>query len=372
MAVPQIDFNQQNKELLPEFRAAFERVVTSGQFILGNQVASFETALAQFCHAQHAIGLSSGTDALLVAMMALGIGAGDEVITTPFTFFGTAGSVARLGAKPVFVDIEPASFNLDSARLEAAITNRTKAVIPVHLFGQTADMKAIVKIARHRSIAVIEDACQSIGARDGDTPAGSIGDVGCLSFYPTKNLSAMGDAGACITNRPELNEKIRLLRAHGAPGEGPARYYHSFIGGNFRLDALQAAMLSIKLPHLDQWIVARRAHAHRYDETLAGLPMTLPIEAPGRFHVFNNYTVRIASGKRDALRHHLDAHGIGHGVYYPVPLHLQKCFEYLGYKPGDFPESERASSEVLSLPIYPEMKSTQQDEVIHVLREFFK
>lgn len=369
MTVPLLDLSQQHQSLQPELRAAFDAMLTTGRFIMGPQVEGFERKLAEYCHARHAVGLSSGTDALLVAMMALGVGAGDEVITTPFTFFCTAGCIARLGARPIFVDIDPVTFNLDPSLLPAALSARTKAIIPVHLFGQTADMGTIMRLARKAGVPVIEDAAQAIGARDGEDTAGGIGDVGCLSFYPSKNLSALGDAGACVTNNPELYERIRVLRTHGEV----SRYHHSFIGGNFRLDALQAAVLSIKLPHLRRWEEGRRANARRYHELLGqDLPLVLPVEMPGRYHVFNQYTIRVPGGRRDELRRHLAAQGIGHEVYYPVPLHLQKCFEHLGHQPGDFPEAERAAQEVLSLPIFPELQPSQQDQVVSAIRGFYR
>ncbi|MCX5660128.1 MAG: DegT/DnrJ/EryC1/StrS family aminotransferase [Planctomycetota bacterium] len=369
MTVPLLDLSQQHQSLLPELREAFEAMIVSGRFILGPHVEGFERKLADYCHARHAIGMSSGTDAILAALMALNIGPGDEVVTTPFTFFATAGCIARTGARPVFIDIEPTTFNLDPTLLAGALNARTKAIIPIHLFGQTADMGTIMRIARRAGVPVIEDAAQAIGARDGNDVAGAIGDMGCLSFYPSKNLSALGDAGACVTNNPEYNERLRIMRTHGEV----SRYHHSYIGGNFRIDAIQASILSIKLPHLEKWTLARRANAKRYHELLEqDLPLVLPVEMPGRYHVYNQYTVRVPGGRRDELRRHLAAHGIGHEVYYPVPLHLQKCFEHLGHQVGDFPQSERAAQEVLSLPIFPELQRSQQDEVIRVIREFYR
>ncbi len=367
MSVPLIDISRQHSALSEQLRNVFATHLGSGAFILGPAVATFEQQLASHCHSHFALGVSSGTDALVLALMALEISPGDEVITSPFTFFASAGSIARLGAKPVFVDIDPVTFNLDPRKIEAAITGKTKAIMPVHLFGQCADMTAIMAIARKHKLKVIEDAAQAIGARDHDRPAGSIGDVGCLSFYPTKNLSALGDAGACTTNDEALHKRMAMLRVHGES----KRYYHDFVGGNFRLDALQAAFLSVKLPRLDSYATHRRVHACRYHELLAKLPITLPQAAEGQHHVFNQYTVRIPGGRRDALREHLTQRSIGHQVYYPVPLHLQKCFAYLGHSVGSFPQTELACNEVLSLPIFPEMTTAEQDEVVTALRAFW-
>lgn len=367
MAVPLLDLSRQHAALLPEFRAVFERTMASGQFILGPEVQAFESKLAACCQTKHALAISSGTDALLLALMALGIKPGDEVVTSPFTFFATAGSIARVGAVPVFVDIDPATFNIDPARIAAAITPRTRAIMPVHLFGQAAAMEPIMAFARERKLAVIEDAAQAIGSMRGGRPAGSIGDVGCLSFYPSKNLAALGDAGACTTNDTGLFERLRMMRVHGEE----TRYHHAFVGGNFRLDALQASWLAVKLPHLEGWASGRRANAERYRLELSGLPLGLPAEAAGAHHVFNQFTVRVTGGKRDALKKHLESRAIGAAIYYPVCLHMQECFAYLGKRAGDFPAAERAANEVLSLPIFPEMTPAQQGEVIAAVREFF-
>lgn len=366
--VPMLDLSFQNVELLGEMRAAFERLVTTGQFILGPAVESFERALAESCGVGHAIGMSSGTDALLAGLMALGIGPGDEVITSPFTFFATAGSIARVGARPVFVDIDPVTFNIDPMRIESAVTGRTKAIMPVHLFGLMAEMGAVMEIARRRGLHVIEDAAQSLGAEDGGEIAGGVGDVGCLSFYPTKNLSALGDAGACVTNDGELAGRIREARVHGQR----SRYHHAWIGGNFRLDAVQAAMLEIKLRRLGAWQRERVEAAEYYLEKLSGLPVRLPESPAGKKHVYHQFTVRITGGRRDGLRDHLQSRRIQTEVYYPLPLHLQECFAYLGYGAGDFPESERVAEEVLSLPIFPGITRTQQDWVIESIREYFQ
>ena len=368
MSVPLIDSPQQHRPLLPQLREAFERLVASGGFILGPEVERFEAALAPVTGSQFALGLSSGTDALLIAMMALDIGPGDEVIVPPFTFFATAGCVARLGAKPVFVDVLPDSFNIDPARIEAAITPRTKAIIPVHLFGLPAEMTPILDIARRHQIHIIEDAAQAIGATDHGKAVGSFGEIACLSFYPTKNLSAMGDAGAVTTSDPALAKRLKSLRLHGST----VTYHHDEVGGNFRIDAFQASVLNIKLPHLPAYNTARRKNAHHYNAVLAGLPLVLPTEGKGKHHVYHQYTIRVPGGKRDALHTHLAERKIAHGIYYPIPLHLQKCFTSLGHKPGDFPVSELLASEVISLPIFPELTNAQLDEVTDAIKAFFR
>ena len=367
MPVPLLDLARQHADLLPRFREVFDQCATSGRFVLGPMVDAFEAELAAYCGVEHAIGVSSGTDALIVAMMALGIGPGDEVITSPFTFFATAGSIARVGALPVFADIDPRTFNIDPGRIEQAVTERTRAIMPVHLFGQVADMAAIRAIAEKHSLAVIEDAARAIGARDGDRRAGALGDVGCFSFYPTKNLSAFGDAGAVTTDNPDLAAKMRSIRLHGES----SKYHHDTIGGNFRLDALQAGILSVKLPHLDDWAAGRRRNASRYADLLADLPVVCPVERTGGFHVFNQYTLRVPDGRRDALRAHLKARGIGHEVYYPLALHEQPCFAYLAHRRGDFPHAERAADEVLSVPVFAELTEDEQAQVAGAIREFF-
>ena len=367
MTVPLLDLTPQHAPLLPQLCDAFERVAKSGQFILGQFVEQFEGQLADYCQVEHAIGVSSGTDALLVSLMALDIGPGDEVITSPFTFFATAGAIARVGAKPVFVDIFPRTFNLMVEAMDRAITRKTKAIMPVHMFGLPAHMDPIMKIAQEHGLAVIEDAAQAIGARHNDRPVGSIGNVGCLSFFPSKNLGTLGDAGACLTNDGELAQRIRNLRNHGT-SDGVS-YPH--VGGNFRLDALQAALLSVKLPHIDTWTQQRRDHAVRYGELLEDLPVGTPFEAEHRHHVYNQYTIRIHGGARDALERHLQRFDIGCRVYYPLPLHLQPCFAGLGYERGSCPHSEEAADEVLSIPVFPELTDQQQDQVIESLREFF-
>ncbi len=366
--IPLLDLNAQNGPLQAELEAALLRVARSGQFILGEEVSAFEQEVARHLGVAHAIGVSSGTDALLVAMMALEIGPGDEVITTPFSFFATAGCIARLGARPVFVDIEPSSFNLDVTQVEAAITERTRAVMPVHLFGQTADLAALQRLCGAHDLPLIEDAAQSLGAGQGALCAGTVGAFGCFSFFPSKNLGGFGDGGLVTSNDAALAARVRVLRAHGAE----ERYYHERIGGNFRLDAIQAAVLRVKLPHLQRFGEARRRNAARYDELFAqaGLPesrLRLPREiSPG--HVYNQYT--IATDARDGLRAHLRALQIGCEVYYPVPLHLQECFAYLGQGPGSFPQAERAAQQVLSLPIYGELGEQPQRRVAAAVLEY--
>jgi dTDP-4-amino-4,6-dideoxygalactose transaminase len=365
-----LDLSAQNGPLQAELEAALVRVARSGQFILGEEVSAFEAEVARYVGAKHAIGVSSGTDALLCAMMALDIGHGDEVITTPFSFFATAGCIARLGARPVFVDIDPASFNLDVAQVEAAITSRTRAIMPVHLFGQNADLERLARLCHERHLPMIEDAAQSLGAGEGALRTGTVGAFGCFSFFPSKNLGCFGDGGLVTSNDDALAARARLLRSHGAE----PRYYHKLIGGNFRLDAIQAAVLRVKLPHLDRFTQARRDNAARYDRmfTAARLPehrLRLPKRVhPG--HVFNQYT--IATDARDGLREHLRAQQIGCEVYYPVPLHLQECFAYLGHEPGSFPQAEQAAREVLSLPIYGELGEARQKRVVDVVVAYLR
>jgi dTDP-4-amino-4,6-dideoxygalactose transaminase len=367
MTVPALDLSGQHEALLPQMLDAFRSAVASGRFILGQSVATFEATLAQYCGVEAAVGVSSGTDALLAALMALQIGPGDEVITTPFTFFATAACIVRVGATPVFVDIDAETFNLDPAAIEAAVTDRSRAIIAVHLYGQTSAMDAITACAARHELKVIEDAAQAMGAEDASRRAGAMGAVGCFSFYPTKGLAALGDAGACVTNDPALAERIRALRVHGDLG----RYQHRYMGGNFRIDALQAAMLSIKFPHLNDWNEQRRSIAKRYTELLAPLPLGLPREMAGRRHVYNLYTIRVPDGRRGALAEHLTSAGIGYGIHYPIPLYLQPCMAALGIKAGACPVAERAADEVLSLPIYPGLTRQQQDEVVDALQRFF-
>ena len=360
--IPILDLTRYDEELRRDIGQAVEEVFSSGRFVLGPANEAFEKSLAGRLGVRHVLGVASGTDALLVALMALDVGPGDEVVTSPFSFFASAGAVARLGAKPVFVDIDSATFNLDPSRLERALTPRTKAIQPVHLYGQTADMEPILEIARRRGIPVLEDACQAIGATHGGRPAGTLGTLGAFSFYPTKNLGAAGDAGAVATDDDALAALVKSLRVHGST----ATYFHDRVGGNFRMDALQAAVLSVKLPRLDGWVERRRAIAKRYDTLFADAAragrLVLPVEAPGRRHVYHQYVVRVAD--RNALKARLAERGIGSSVFYPVPLHLQKCFAALGGREGDFPQAERAAQEVLALPMFAELTDAEVDRVV--------
>ena len=373
MNVPLLDLRAQYLAIRDEVRAALDMVCESQNFVLGPQVAALERETARYCGTSHAVGVSSGTDALLSSLMALGIGPGDEVITTPYTFFATAGSIVRTGARPLFVDIDPASFNLDSSQVEERLTPRTRCLLPVHLFGRCAEMEPLLVLAARHRLAIVEDAAQAIGAHtDEGGRAGGIGTLGCLSFYPTKNLGGFGDGGMVLTNNPELAELLRSLRQHGSEG----RYDHPRVGGNFRLDELQAAVLLVKLRHLEKWIEARRALAHRYNETFRALDLEGPdalvlpeIPKAGR-HVFNQYVVR--TRQRDDLARQLATCEIVTAIYYPTPLHLQACFTFLGHTEGDFPEAERAAREALALPVYPELTEEMQDQVIRAVRSFFQ
>jgi len=376
--VPLLDLKLQLATIREEIDRAIRRVVESQTFILGPEVAELEREVAAYAGTRHAVGCASGTDALVLSLRALGVAAGDEVITTPFSFFASASCAALLGARPVFVDIERGSFNIDPARIEDAITPRTRAILPVHLFGRCAEMDPILEIGTRRGIPVLEDACQSIGAsyasrREGATRgAGSFGAAGAFSFFPSKNLGGFGDGGIITTGDDDLAARLRMLRVHGER----ERYKHQVIGWNSRLDALQAAVLRVKLPHLDEWSAARRANADRYDRLLAhaglvaGESIALPARPAGGRHVFNQYTIRARD--RDALARHLDDRGIGSGIYYPIPLHLQECFTHLGYAAGSLPEAERASREVLSLPIYPELTAAQIERVVEETAAFYR
>ncbi len=365
--VPLYDLVANNRPHLEEFHEALERVEESGEYILGPFVEKFEKELAKVCGVKHAIGVGSGTDAILITLMALGIKPGDEVITSPFAYIHTAGCIVRMGAKPVFCDIDPISCNLDPAKLEAAISPRTKAILPVHLYGQTCDMGPILTLAKKRGIPVIEDADQAIGAKYKGKQAGSLGSVGVTSFYPTKGLSAMGDAGAVLTSDDALAQRIRLMRVHGIEDGYQVRH----LGGNFRLDALHAALLSIKLPQVEADTAARRAHAERYEKRLGELQVSTPAESENCFHTFSHYAIRVRGGGRDPLAAHLAANGVDSRVYYPVPLHLQPCFADLGHKAGAFPHAEAAARETLCIPVFPEMTRGQQDLVIESVREYF-
>lgn len=365
MKITSLDLKRQYESIREEINKAVLEVIASQSFILGPYVESFERNIAKFCNVKHSIGVSSGTDAILLALMACGIKSGDEVITTPFTFFATAGSIVRLGAVPVFVDIDPFTYNIDGNKIASAVNKRTKAILPVHLYGQCADMDVILKIAHANGLMVIEDAAQAIGSIYNRKKAGSLGNIGCFSFYPSKNLGGYGDGGLVTTNDDELAEFIKLLRVHGSK----PKYYHSYIGINGRLDAIQAAVLSVKLKYLEGWSEKRRSAASYYNGQLERLPIKLPKTAPYNTHIFHQYV--IATPKRDDLMEYLKQHGIETVIYYPVPLHLQKCFEHLGYKKGDLPESERASHETLALPIFPEITHEEQDYVITHIRDFF-
>ncbi len=365
MNVPILDLQRQHQPLEEELLAAYRRVVASGQFILGPEVERFEKAAAAIAGTDFAIGVSSGTDAILAALMALEIGPGDEVICPAFTFFATAGCIARVGAKPVFADSRADCFNIDAERIESLITPRTKAIIPVHLFGQPADMDPVLEIARRHGLAVIEDAAQSFGAEYRGRPAGSMGDFGVVSFFPTKNLGALGDAGLLVTNDPALAAKAVRMRNHGEH----ARYHHSAVGGNFRLDALQAAFLAVKLPHLAEYTAQRQRNACEYQRALSGCTaFRLPVAHPDRSHIFNQYTIRVP-GRRDDLHVFLTERGIASAIYYPVPLHRQECFQHLGPYP-DLPVAETLAREVLSLPVFPELTAEERGAVIAALQEF--
>ena len=359
--IPLLDLTRYDAALKRDIARAVEEVFASGRFILGAPAEAFEKALAAALGSRRAVGVSSGTDALLVALMALDVGPGDEVVTSPFSFFASAGAVARLQARPVFVDIEPATFSLDPGRLEAALTPRTKAILPVHLYGQCADMDTILEIAGRRGIPVVEDACQAIGAACGGRRAGTLGTLAAFSFYPTKNLGAAGDAGAVTTDDDRLADRIKSLRVHGSS----ATYHHDRVGGNFRLDAIQAAVLNAKLPHLAAWNERRRAIAKRYGALLGEAARAgrigLPVEAPGRRHVYHQYVVRVAG--RDAVRKRLAEGGVATSVFYPVPLHLQECFRGLGGREGDFPQAEKAAREVLALPMFAELTDSEVERV---------
>jgi dTDP-4-amino-4,6-dideoxygalactose transaminase len=384
LPVPLLDLKQQYQTIRDEIRTAIERVMESQQLILGPEVEAFEQEVAAYSECEFGIGVSSGTDALLVSLMAMDIKPGDEIITTPYSFFATAGSIARLGARPIFVDIDPATFNILPEQIEAAVTERTRALMPVHLYGQMAEMDPIMEIARRHGLFVIEDAAQAIGAEYRGRRAGSIGDLGCLSFYPTKNLGGFGDSGMVTTNDAGLAERVRRLRNHGYT----EKYYNKEVGGNFRLDAIQAAVLRVKLKRLDEWTAARQRNADRYRQLFAEAPeialenesdgestarggvVRLPLEAKERRHIYNQFV--ISTARRDELQSFLKERHIGTEIYYPVPLHLQECFAGLNHGAGDYPASERAARETLALPIYPELTSAQQETVVEAIRDFFK
>ncbi|MGC9973188.1 MAG: DegT/DnrJ/EryC1/StrS family aminotransferase [Bryobacteraceae bacterium] len=361
MKVPLLDLKAQYATIKNEVLAAVAEVLESQVCIGGPKVAELERTIAALCGCKYAVGASSGTDALLNSMMSLDIGPGDEVITTPFTFFATAGCIARTGAKPVFVDIHSRTYNINPELIEAAVTPRTKAIVPVHLFGQMADMDPIGDIAERHGLAVIEDAAQAISATYKGRQAGSIGTVGCFSFFPSKNLGGVGDGGMIVTNDDKLYERLVIMRNHGSK----PKYYHQYVGGNFRLDPIQAAVLLVKLPHLAEWSEARRRNAAWYDQRFAGTGVITPYVSPDCVSVYNHYVIRVE--RRDELVARLKASEIGVEIYYPVPLHLQKCFAGLGYQEGDLPQSEQAAKHVLSLPVYPELGCDQRDRVVGCL-----
>jgi len=387
MNVPLLDLREQYRAIRDEIDDAIRGVMESQHFILGPRVDDCETAIAAYCGAKYAVGVSSGTDALLMCLMAEGIGPGDEVITTPYTFFASVGCITRLGATPVFVDVDPRTYNLCPAHITTKLTDRTRAIIPVHLFGQSVEMTPVMAIAEAHGLVVIEDAAQAIGAEDRGRRVGSIGHYGCLSFYPSKNLSAAGDGGMIVTNDAARAERLRCLRSHGSR----PKYHHCLVGGNFRLDALQAAVVSVKLRHLDGWTGRRITNAQRYDHLFRTSPLSVVDAAawtaarprrrhtddeaphlvlptvPCEGHVFNQYVVRVA--RRDLVRSTLGARGVGTEIYYPVPMHLQECFAPLGYGTGDFPESESAATETLALPIYPELTDDQAAYVVRSITE---
>jgi dTDP-4-amino-4,6-dideoxygalactose transaminase len=368
MNVPLLDLQAQYASLRDEVRQVVERVLDSQRFVLGEEVRKLEASIAAYTQTKHAIACASGSDAVLLALMAIDVGAGDEVITTPFTFFATAAAITRLGARPVFVDIDPSYYNLDTLQVADAITDRTKALLPVHLYGQCTEMDLLLELSEQQGIPIIEDAAQAIGATDRGDRAGSMGAIGCFSFYPTKNLGGAGDGGLLTTNDDDLAQRLRRLRTHGGANE----YEHSEVGINSRLDELQAAVLNVKLPHLDRWSDERARKAAVYDELLLD-DMSFELYPPGlredARHIYHQYVIRVPQ-HRDALMEHLKQHGVGTKVYYPIPLHLQECFAYLGYKEGEFPESESAARETMALPVYPELTETQQAYVVETIKSF--
>lgn len=373
MKVPLLDLKPQYLALRDELDEAVRAVIESQYFVLGPTVSACEEAIAAYCSCAHGVGVSSGTDALLSALMAECIGPGSEVITTPYTFFATVGCIVRVGARPVLVDIDPVTFNLRADQVADALTDRTRAILPVHLYGQMADMEALEAGVRDRAIPLIEDAAQAIGAEQQGRRAGSVGRYGCLSFYPSKNLPGYGDGGMVVTNDASAAERVRRLRNHGME----PKYHHHWVGGNFRLDAIQAAVLTVKLRHLDEWTARRQANADRYDRYFREAGLTPgPIQTPrrpaaqsGDRHVCNQYVIR--ADRRDDLRAYLTEHGVATEIYYPVPLHLQPCFRSLGHRPGDFPASEQAARETLALPIYPELSAEQAEYVVSCIGRFY-
>ena len=369
MNVPLLDLQAQYVSLRDDLQQAVDRVMSSQRFVLGDEVRRLETSIAEYCQSKHAIGCASGSDALLLALMALDLKAGDEVITTPFSFFATGACVSRLGARPVFVDIDPHTYNIDPSRVADAITPRTKVIMPVHIYGQCAPMDPLLDLGRRHGIPVVEDAAQAIGATDNGRRAGSMGLIGCFSFYPTKNLGGAGDGGILTTGDDEVAARLRRLRAHGGSNE----YEHEEVGINSRLDELQAAVLNVKFPSLDKWSDERARKAEIYTKLLNDADLRFPLVTPevrsdGR-HIFHQYVIRVPEN-RDALMEHLKNHGVGSKIYYPIALHLQKCFEYLGYKKGDLPASEAAADETFALPCYPELTEAQQVYVVEMIKTF--
>lgn len=381
--VPLLDLRAQYETIRDEMRVAVDRVFDSQHFVLGGEVQMLEEEIARYSQTKFAIGCASGSDALLLALMSCDVGAGDEVITTPFSFFATAGAITRLGAKPVFVDIDERTFNLNPALVSDAVTERTRAIIPVHLYGQCAEMDPILEVSRQgwrqtggenagAPIPIIEDAAQAIGAEDARRRAGSMGTIGCFSFYPSKNLGGAGDGGMLVTNQLEHARRLHMLRVHGEE----TKYHHQVVGINSRLDALQAAVLRVKLPHLEEWTTARQRKAQQYELMFIDAGLSEQIEVPfvraRARHIFHQFVIRVRDGRRDALRDHLRARGVGTDIYYPVPLHLQKCFSFLDYQEGDLPVAELAAKETLALPIYPELTDEQQDYVVGSIAEFLR
>ena len=370
MKVPLVNLQAQYATIRDEVRAAIDRVFESQQFVLGAEVQALEEEIARYSQTRFAIGCASGSDALLLALMSCGVGEGDEVITTPFSFFATASAITRLGARPVFVDVDERTYNIRPSLVSEAITERTKAIVPVHLYGQCAEMNPLIELSQARGIPIVEDAAQAIGAEDRGRRAGSMGMIGCFSFYPSKNLGGAGDGGMLVTNDLDHARRLRMLRGHGEE----RRYFNKLVGLNSRLDALQAAVLRVKLPHLDAWTVARQRNAQQYELMFGDAGLTekfdLPFVRTGARHIFHQFVIRVRDGKRDALREHLRERGVGTDVYYPVPLHLQECFAYLSYKQGDFPVAEAAANETLALPVYPELTTEQQDYVVSAIKDF--
>lgn len=364
MQVPLLDLKREYQSLKAEIDRAVSDVMAATQYINGPEVRQFEEAVAKYCGCRYAIGVASGTDALLLSMRAAGVGPDTEVITTAFSFFATAGTIHNSGANAVFVDIDDYTFNLDVTQIEKRITPQTRAIMPVHLFGQCADMDAIMDIATRHNLIVIEDAAQAISAKYKNRMSGSIGHLGCFSFYPTKNLGAPGDGGMIVTNSDELNDRLRQLKAHGAK----VKYFHDEVGYNSRLDTLHAAVLLAKLSHLDGWSAARRNNAAYYNQRFAGSPLRMPKAADYAYHIYNQYTLGVDN--RDGLRDHLKRHGIGFEIYYPVPLHLQKCFQYLGYREGDLPIAEHSAKQVISIPIYPQLREDEREFVADTILKF--